>query len=78
MSYPSKWTGSNDMADTSGTAKFRMDGIDYQLRLNSFEDYQRLDGMLEVAFKQGKHFAAMRVRSHVIAAMTAAEHSLSI
>lgn len=75
MGYPSEWTGSTDPADASGVAKFRMDGVDYSLRLDSFTSYQMLDGMLDVAFKQGKRFAAQAIRSHINTAMDAAERS---
>lgn len=75
MGYPSEWTGSADPADPSGVAKFKIEGVDYSLRLDCFTIYQMLSGMLDVAFGQGKRFAAQAIRSHINTAMDAAERN---
>jgi len=78
MAYPSEWTGSIVPYDTSGTAKFRIDSVEYSLRLDSFTSYQMLSGMLDVAFGQGKRSAVQEIRAHVNIALDAAERVMRV
>lgn len=71
--YPSEWKGSVEAS--SGTASFKIDGLDFAVRLDSFADYQMLNKMLDLAFDQGKRFAGTAVRSHIMAAMAEAERA---
>lgn len=78
MSYPSEWHGSTDPEDKTGEAQYKLDGVDYCLRLESFQDYQMINKMLDVAFIHGKRFAGDAMRSHVINAVekARADHAL--
>ena len=65
MAYPSTWTGSTELSDESGTAEFKIEGIEFYLQLKCFTDYQEVSQMLDLAFDQGKRFAANALRSHI-------------
>lgn len=67
MGYPSEWKGSVDAVD--GIAIFKIDGVEYQLHLDSFSDYQIVSRMLDAVFVQGKQFAEQAIRSHVSRAL---------
>lgn len=69
--YPSEWKGSVD--SPSGVATFRIEGLDFAVKLNSFTDYQMLSNMLDLAFKHGNQVAAAAMRSHIMNAMHEAE-----
>lgn len=71
--YPSEWKGSTDPDDLSGVATFKIEGVEYSLRLDCFTSYQTLCTMLDSAFDQGKSFAAQAIRGHVCRAMDQAE-----
>ena len=60
--YPSEWKGSTDPDDKSGVATFKIKGVEYALRLDSFTRFQMVGEMLERAFGQGKRFAARAMR----------------
>ncbi len=74
--YPSEWKGSVESA--SGVANFKIEGLDFAVRLECFADYQMVSNMLDLAFTQGKKFAANAMRSHVTRAMDQAvsDHAL--
>lgn len=78
MSYPSKWKGSSSPDDKSGVAHFKIEDIDYALRLDCFTSYQVACEMLEAAFDQGKIFAESAMRRHVVRALDQAktDHAL--
>ena len=65
--YPSEWKGSTEAEN--GTATFTIDGNTFLLRCESFADYQMVSNMLEMAFDQGKSFAAQAMRSKIERAM---------
>ncbi|HWO99319.1 MAG TPA: hypothetical protein VNL74_01665 [Methylococcus sp.] len=67
--YQSEWKGSTD--EPGGVATFKIEGVDYALRLDCFTSYQVVCEMLESAFYQGKSFAAQAMRSHITRAMRA-------
>ena len=67
--YPSEWKGSTDPNDKSGVATFKIEGVDYMLRLDCFTCYQMVEKMLDSAFDQGKSFAAQAMRSKIERAM---------
>jgi hypothetical protein len=71
--YPGEWKGNATPADKSGSASFTVEGETFCLQLESFTDYQDVSRMLELAFRQGKSFAAKAMRSHVERAMRQAE-----
>lgn len=70
MTYPREWLAS---ADESGTANYKVEGVEYRLGLESFEDFLKISSMLDAAFKQGKSFAAKAICSHVERALDDAE-----
>lgn len=74
--YPSEWKGSTE--DKSGVATFKIEGVEYALRLDCFTSFQMVGEMLECAFNQGKSFAAQAMRSKVERAMDQAviDHAL--
>lgn len=76
--YPSEWKGSTDPDDKSGVATFKIEGVEYALRLDSFTSFQVLGEMLDRAFDQGKSFAAQAMRSKIERAMdqAAIDHAL--
>lgn len=76
--YPSEWKGSTDPNDKSGVATFKIEGVDYMLKLDCFTSYQMIEEMLESAFDQGKSFAAGAMRSKIERAMDDAvrDHAL--
>ncbi len=63
MGYPSEWKGS--VESESGVATFKIEGNTFLIRLECFADYQMVSNMLDMAFDQGKHFAANAMRSHI-------------
>lgn len=65
--YPSEWKGSVEAEN--GVATFKIEGNTFLLRLDCFKDYQMVSNMLEMAFDQGKSFAAGAMRSHINRAM---------
>lgn len=65
MTYPCEWQASTDPAIESGTATFRVEGVEYTLHLENFEAFQNISAMLEASFKQGKVFAANAMRGHI-------------
>lgn len=67
----SRWKGNTE--DTTGEATFVIEGVEYKLVLDSFEKFRTIEKMLDVTFKQGKHFAAQTIRSHLDRAMRDAE-----
>lgn len=71
--FPSEWKGSAE--SLSGTASFKIAGLDFAVRLDSFADYQMLNKMLDLAFYQGKRFAGTTIRSRVMNAMEEAERA---
>lgn len=71
--YPREWHGSTEQADKTGEAVFKVEGQEYRMRLESFTDFQTVEEMLDAAFQSGKHFAAVAMRSHVVAALDKAE-----
>ena len=71
--YPSEWKGSTELDDKSGVATFKVEGVDYSLRLDCFTSYQVICEMLDAAFGQGKSFAAKAMRSYVVRALNQAE-----
>ena len=78
MTYPSEWKGSTQAEVKDGVATFIIEGSCYSLKLECFSDYQAISQMLEVAFDQGKRFAADAMRSHIHAAIEKArqDHAL--
>lgn len=50
-----------------------IEGVEYKLELDSFEEFRTIEKMLEITFKQGKSFAAQAIRSHLDRAMREAE-----
>ena len=73
--YPQKWHASTNHDDKSGEAVYTVDGKEYRMRLQRFEDFQAVSEMLGAAFKQGKHFAAVAMRGHVERALETADQS---
>jgi NADH dehydrogenase FAD-containing subunit len=69
MTYPSTWMASTDPEIESGEASFTVEGVKYTMRLESFEDFQKITRMLEDAFQQGKQFAADAISSHIYRAL---------
>lgn len=69
MSYPMKWEGMSDPDDESGVARFMVEGEEFVFSLPTFRHAQQLGDMLDLAFAQGKQFAARVMRSHVESAM---------
>lgn len=67
----SRWKGNTE--DTTGEAIFMIEGVEYKMDLDSFETFRAIEKMLEVTFKQGKHFAAQAIRGHLDMAMRDAE-----
>ena len=65
MTYPSEWMASTDLAVESGDAKFKIEGVEYRMRLESFDDFVKIGNMLDATFKQGKVFAAQAIRGHL-------------
>ena len=37
--YPREWNGSTEPDDTAGEAVFRVDGVEYRIRLNNFKAF---------------------------------------
>ena len=76
--YPSEWKGSTDPDNKSGIATFKIEGVEYALRLDSFTSFQMVGEMLGSAFDQGKSFASQAMRSHIMRAMDQAviDHAL--
>lgn len=76
--YPAEWKGSTDPDDKSGVGIFKIEGVEYSLRLDSFTSFQMVGEMLDCAFDQGKSFAAGAMRSHIMRAMdhAASTHAL--
>lgn len=74
--YPSEWKGS--VSSEAGVATFKIEGQTFLLRLECFTDYQMVSNMLELAFHQGKSFAAQAMRSKIERAMDQAviDHAL--
>ena len=72
--YPSEWKGSAE--SPTGVATFRIEGKTFLLRCACFKDYQMVSNMLELAFDQGKSFAARGMRSQIEHAMNQAESTL--
>lgn len=74
--YPSEWKGSAEAAN--GVATFKIEGNTFLLRCECFADYQMVSNMLELAFDQGKSFAAHAMRSKIEQAMDQAviDHAL--
>lgn len=74
--YPSEWKGSVEAEN--GVATFKIEGKTFLLRCECFADYQMVSNMLELAFDQGKSFAAQAMRSKVERAMDQAviDHAL--
>lgn len=74
--YPSEWKGSVEAE--SGVATFKIEGNTFLLRLECFADYQMVSNMLDMAFDQGKSFAAGAMRSKIERAMDDAvrDHAL--
>lgn len=58
---------------SSYLATFKIEGVDYSLRLDCFTSYQIVSEMLDSAFDQGKRFAAQAMRRHITMAMDQAE-----
>jgi hypothetical protein len=58
MSYPYSWAASKDLADGRGTATFMVNGAAYDFYLASFSACQELSEVLDIAFRDGKRFAA--------------------
>ena len=75
MTYPRVWQASTDLSIESGTAIFKVEGVEYTLRLDNFEAFQAISDMLDGAFKSGKEFAAMAMRSHVERSLDDAERA---
>jgi hypothetical protein len=73
VTYPCEWMASTDPTDETGTATFTIEGKRYALRLESFDDFQKVTTMLDACFKQGKVFAAASMRDHVQRSLDAAE-----
>jgi len=67
----SRWKGNTE--NTNGEASFMIEGVEYKLELDSFEEFRTIEKMLEITFKQGKSFAAQAIRSHLDRAMREAE-----
>ena len=65
MTYPSTWLASTDPTIESGEAMYTVDGEEYRMRLESFDDFMKISRMLDVTFKQGKAFASKAIRSHI-------------
>ena len=70
--YPSEWIGNAENAN--GIAKFKIEGLDFSIRLQCFADYLMLSNMLDLVFSQGKGFAEQAIRSHIIRAMDNAKN----
>lgn len=75
VSYPYEWKGSVDPDDTAGVAVFKIEGLEFSLRLEAFADCLMLDTMLDLAFAQGKDFAATIMRGRIERAMDDAEQA---
>ena len=63
--YPSEWAASIDPADPTGTATFMIEGEKFVLELESFEQFQTVGRMLDLANMQGKTWAAQDLHSVV-------------
>ena len=76
MGYQSEWKGS--VESEAGVATFKVEGHTFLLRCECFADYQMVSNMLELAFDQGKSFAAQAIRSKIEMAMDQAviDHAL--
>jgi hypothetical protein len=75
LTYPSEWIASTDPAIESGEAVYKVEGVEYRLRLDSFNDFLKIVKMLDATFQQGKVFAAQAMRNHVERALNSAEHA---
>lgn len=69
MTYPSEWRASADPAVESGEAVYKVDGIEYRMRLETFDDFLKVGKMLDATFRQGKSFAADVIRDRIDRAM---------
>jgi hypothetical protein len=78
MTYPSEWFASTDPAVESGEAVYKIDGVEYRMRLDSFNDYLKVSRMLDATFRQGKSFAADAVRGHIELALDDADRAHSL
>ena len=67
----SRWKGNTE--NTNGEASFIIEGVEYKLELDSFEEFRTIEKMLEITFEQGKSFAAQAIRSRLDRAMREAE-----
>jgi hypothetical protein len=63
--YPSSFNGSTDPTNKSGTATFMVSGRKFELQMQSFDDYQAVCIMLELADTQGKQFATLTLHDVV-------------
>jgi len=65
--YRSEWIG--NIENENGIAKFKIEGMDFSIRLQCFADYHMLSNALDLVFSQGKDIAKQAIRSCVIRAM---------
>jgi hypothetical protein len=63
--YPSQFSS---FPDGTGISKFTIEGAEFYLRLNSFEDHQTIEKMLEEAFDQGRSFGADAILDTMVTA----------
>lgn len=73
MTYPCEWEASTDPEVESGTATFKVEGATYTICLDSFKDFGKVSRMLDMAFGQGKVFAAKAMRAHLERSLDDAE-----
>jgi hypothetical protein len=63
--YPATWRGSANPEDMSGTITWMVEGEKYEFRLESFEDCQKIDTMLDAVQKTARLNGAYGVYSAV-------------
>ena len=76
--YPCEWKGDDSRGLSAGIAFFTVEGKNFEFRMESFSDFQRVSHMLEMAFDQGREFGANAIRYVVTTAATRRALELSM
>jgi hypothetical protein len=76
--YPSIWEESSDYENLSGIATFTVEGSTYTYRLQSFEDYQNICGMLQIVYLAGKDSATKNIVDDLFDALDSVEKAMKL
>lgn len=69
MIFKSEWEGSENPEVSSGVATFKVNRFSYSFKLDNFDDFLKIETMLDNAFSVGKRSARKAIEEKIMTAI---------